>query len=77
MVCIHDAGRIFKIKLLIHLIQQYQIFVMIVWHRLVMLVDGTTQDCVSQWISVCFDLPLTIHKGMTALCSDAGVKHNA
>ena len=75
MVCIYNACRIHQIAGIIHIDKTHQIFVVIVRNVLTMFINGTTQNCMCEWIARCCNFPVSVDKCLFCLCSNNRIKH--
>ena len=76
MVCINKNKWVFQIKCTILVQSLNQVFVMVVDNVLTIFIVGTTQDSVSEWVTICFNFSAIVKEMLLVLRSIDTIKHD-
>ena len=77
VVDVNYHSRIFQIALGVHIVEKYQILIMIILHSSAVLVYRTAQNGMSERIALRLDFPAAVEERMAYLSRLDGIKHNA
>ena len=76
MVSINKDKWIFQIKCTILVQSLNQVLVMVVDNVLTIFIVGTTQDSVSEWVTICFNFSTIVKEMLLVLRSIDTIKHD-